>query len=326
MDSKFRYNKLFRQWVLFAPSRAKRPMVNNNFQVKNSEQCPFDKGNEHLTPNELLRIGDDENWRCRIVPNLYNALSIEDEINSKKVGCFEEKSGFGAHEVIIETPHHDKQMFEYSIDEFFDYFTIIKLRLNDLKKDIRLKYFSIFKNQGIDAGASQSHSHSQIIAMPFLPQKIKVDLEYYKEYKKEHERDFFDDIISDEKNFQKGILYENSSFIAMVPFASKYPFETLIIAKDDINSILNCEDKELYALSEVMNFIFKKLFQALGDIPFNLSIKNGDIQSKRNPNRFHILISPRLYKTAGFELDSDIFINTFMPEVAAQILLSNKGE
>ncbi|MEA3498904.1 MAG: galactose-1-phosphate uridylyltransferase, partial [Campylobacterota bacterium] len=104
------------------------------------------------------------------------------------------------------------------------------------------------------------------------------------------------------------------------------PFETLIIAKDNISSIIECEDKELYALSELMNFVFKKLYKALGDIPFNLSIKNGDIQNKNNPNRFHILITPRLYKTAGFEIDSDIFINTFMPEDAAKILLTNEGE
>lgn len=327
MDSRFRYNKLYRQWVLFAPNRAKRPSQTIQTKSKNTNtSCPFDKGNEHLTPNEILRIGDNKTWRCRIVPNLYNALSIEQEISSQKKLCFEEKSGFGAHEVIIETPDHEKQMFNYSLDEFFDYFNIISLRLNDLKKDTRLKYFSVFKNQGYDAGASQEHSHSQIIATPFLPKKIKEDLEYFENFEKEHERSFFDDLISDEKNFKKGILCENNSFIAMVPFAAKYPFEIVFICKDKISSINKCNDKQIYGLSELMNFVFKKIYSSLGDISFNMSIKNGDIQNKNNPNRLHIIISPRIFKTAGFELDSDIFINSFMPELAAKILLSNKGE
>ncbi|MEA3289638.1 MAG: galactose-1-phosphate uridylyltransferase [Campylobacterota bacterium] len=326
MDSQFRYNKLYKQWVLFAPSRAKRPMANNIATTSISQECPFDEGNEHLTPNELLRVGDENNWRCRVVPNLYNALSIEEPPSSKKVLSFEQKNGFGAHEVIIETPDHKKQMFEYETGEFFDYFNIIKLRVADLKKDIRLRYLSIFKNHGVDAGASQEHAHSQIIATPFLPKKIKEDMEYCKEYKLEHERDFFDDLISDEKNFGKGILFENNSFIALNPYASKYPFEILIICKEDIASIIACEDKELYALSEVGNFVFKKLFKALGDISFNMILKNGDLQNGNNPNRFHIIITPRLYKTAGFEIDSDIFINTFLPEVAAKILLTKQGE
>jgi len=321
MNSKFRYNKLLRQWVLFAPSRAKKPINIDILNKTTTKQCPFDKGNEHLTPNELIRIGDEQNWRCRVVPNLYNALSIDDKIESKKVGCFEEKSGFGAHEVIIETPNHKKQMFTYTTQEFFDYFTIIGLRLNDLKKDIRLKYFSVFKNHGIDAGASQEHSHSQLIAMPFLPKNIKDDMSYFQNYKDEHQRDFFDDLISDEKNFGKTILYENSSFIALNPFASKYPFEILVICKDDISFIGKCEDKEIYALSETMNFVFGRLYKALGNISFNMMIKNGDIQNENNPNRLHITITPRLYKTAGFEIDSDIFINTFIPEDATKILL-----
>lgn len=322
--SEFRYNKLAKEWVLFAPNRAKRPTQNIVNNKINNKECPFDESHEYLTPNELIRIGDEKNWKCRIVPNLYNALNIDDPIESKRDGCFEKKSGFGAHEVIIETPEHFRSMFEFNINEFYDYLSIIKLRLLDLKKDLRINYFSVFKNHGIDAGASQPHSHSQIIATPFIPKSISKNLQEYSNYKKKHDRDFFDDIIFDEKNFKKGILFENSTFIAFCPYASKYPFEILIISKDKIASIIDCEDTHIYALAEVLEFVYKKLYNALGDFSFNMLFKNGDIQNKNNSNRFHLQITPRLYRIAGFELDSDIFINTFLPEKATQILLQSK--
>ncbi len=323
--SEFRYNKLIQQWVLFAPNRAKKPIKIEIKDQNNIEgKCPFCPGNEDLTPNELLRINDKSgSWACRIVPNLYNALGINTEISSSKEGNFEKRNGFGAHEVIIETPCHEKQIFDFNVDEFYNYYTAVKLRLLDLKKDNRLKYFSVFKNYGIDAGASQPHSHSQLIAMPFLPPKIKEQLQWCENYKTEHDREFFDDMIYDEKNFKKGILKENNYFLAYCPYASKYPFEIMVIAKKQTSSIHLMGDDALYALSEISRYLFETLFKKLGDFSFNMILKNGDIQNEQNPNRFHMQILPRLYKTAGFELDGDIFINTFLPEQAAKILKDN---
>ncbi len=324
--SEFRYNKLTRSWTLFAPNRAKRPNDFDDQKDKfqsSKESCPFEPGNEVMTPNEVARIEDkSKNWKCRVVPNLYHALSIDIESKSKKEKNFEKRSGFGAHEVIVETNDHDLQMFDFTIENFTDYLNIIKKRIESLRKDGRLKYFSIFKNSGLDAGATLEHSHTQLIAMPFIPDNIACDLNFYKEFKDKHDRSFFDDLIYDEKSFKKTILMENSSFIAYCPYASSFSFEVMIMAKDDIPSILGFKDTHIYALSELMEFVFKKYKTSLGEIPFNMLIKNGDIQAKSadNPNRFHIQILPRIYKLAGFELDTHVTINTILPELAADIL------
>lgn len=320
--SEFRYNKLAKHWVLFAPNRAKRP---SNFEaIKENEKditnCPFEKGNESQTPNDVARIEDEKGWKCRVVPNLYHALSIDEDISSYKTGCFENKSGFGAHEVIIETPYHHKTMFEFTHEEFYDYFSIIKLRIDDLKKDIRLKYFSVFKNFGVNGGATLEHPHSQLIAMPFIPKTIENELIFYKKYKDDTQRDFFDDIIYEERNFAKGLLIENETFTAFCPYASRYPFEINIICLKGKNSILDLSDSDIYSLCDIMSFCFGKLYKSLGKCDFNLLIKNGAINSDENFNRFHIQIIPRLYRIAGFELDSNIMINTFLPETAAKIL------
>jgi UDPglucose--hexose-1-phosphate uridylyltransferase len=326
--SEFRYNKLTRQWVLFAPNRARRPHSNTYNQTQTTNQpCPFDQGNESLTPQELLRVPHKkQNWNCRVVPNLYNALCIEQENKAYKFLNFELKSGFGAHEVIIETPEHNKTMTSFNTHELFEYFYTIQLRLKDLKKDTRLKYFSVFKNYGIDAGASQEHAHSQIIATPFLPKSIQEDLDFFQHHKEETNRDFFDDFLYDEKLFEQGILKENNYFVAFCPYASQHPFEVMVLAKDPLSSIITFEEYHLYALAEIVHYLFGKLSHSLGDFAFNMILKNGAIQEKHNPNRFHLQILPRLFKTAGFEIDSDIFINTFPPEDVAQILKNKKDQ
>ncbi len=326
--SEFRYCKLKRDWTLFSPKRAKRPSSfgKNILFNQKRDDCPFEEGNEHLTISEISRISDHHDinkWRCRVVPNLYNALSIERTPTSKRDSFFETRDGFGAHEVIIETPHHNLQMYDFEIDNFIDYFTIIKERLEGLKRDTRVKYISIFKNHGKNAGATLSHSHSQLIAMPFIPKKEMKNIKFYKKYYQKHKRNLFNDIIYEEKEHKKGILFENSSFIAFCPYASSFAFEVMIISKNSHSCINQLNDKEIYALSEVMTFVFHRLKKALEDFPFNMIIKNApflDDSKIDNSYRFHIHIIPRLYNIAGYELDSDIFINTILPETAAKVL------
>jgi UDPglucose--hexose-1-phosphate uridylyltransferase len=321
--SELRYNKLSKEWVLFAPNRAKRPInySHGSLKTNNIQSCPFEVGNESKTPDEVARIDDEQGgWRCRVVPNLYHALDINDKLKSYRNGCFEVKSGFGAHEVIIETPDHEHHMFEFSVDEFFNYFSIIKIRLSDLKNDVRIKYFSVFKNFGINGGATLEHPHSQLIATPFIPKSVQNDLNDFKVYKEQTQRDFFDDIIYEEVSNSTGILYENERVIAFCPYASRYPFEISIMLKAQKSSILELSDTDIYSFSEVMQYCFSQLKKALGECDFNMLIKNGAIAQEDNPNRFHIQILPRLYKMGGFELDSDIMINTFFPHTAAKIL------
>jgi UDPglucose--hexose-1-phosphate uridylyltransferase len=285
-----------------------------------TDMCPFDKGNEFMTPNEVARIGE-ETWRCRVVPNLYHALSIDTEPAAFKESCFEKQSGFGAHEVIIETDEHALHMTNFEHRHFLDYLELIRMRIDNLQQDSRIKYFSLFKNSGLNAGATLEHAHSQLMAMPFIPPKIASDLSYYQEYKKQHGRDLFDDYIHEEKLHKKGILFENSSFIALCPYASRFAFEVMIVAKEPIASILACEDTHIYALAEVMELVFTKLRLSLGeDFAFNMVIKNGDLRDPKNPNRFHIEILPRLYKIAGFELESGVYINTMLPETVVEVL------
>lgn len=332
--SEFRYCKLKNEWRLFAPERLKRPNDLNNKKEQpvrfdiNDEHCPFDMGKEKFTISEIARIEQNGQWQCRVVPNLYNALSIDVENISSREKCFEKHSGFGAHEVVIETPFHNKQIWDFDYNDFVNYFTILQDRAKSLKNDHRLAYLSIFKNYGENGGASLSHSHSQIMAMPFLPKKIKEEISLKKEFYLEHKRALLDDLVYEEREFEKGIVFENKEFILYCPYASEFTFEAKIVAKSKLSSLIEFNKSEISSLSDIVKVYFNSMYKALGDVSFNMIINNapyeGYDENTKEYFRFNIELKPRLYKQAGFELDSNISINVVLPEEAAKIYKESK--
>lgn len=324
--SEFRYCKLSKEWILFAPERLLRPKdfhKNQNALNNCDEECPFDLGKEELTPHEIARISQEHSWQCRVVPNLYNALSIDIEPKSTKEGFFDKFSGFGAHEVLIETPVHDKQMEDFEYNEFSNYLKLLQQRAQNLQKDVRLSYLSIFKNQGENAGASLSHAHTQLMAMPFVPKKILEEIEEKKSYYQEHKRALMDDLVYEELAYQQNIVCENSDFVVYCPYASSVAFEVKIVSKKKLSSLVEFESKDIAALSDILHDFFKRFKRTLGvNVAFNMLIKNAPYEAYDTKTkeyfRFSIQILPRLYKAAGFELDSGVFINVVLPEVAAK--------
>lgn len=322
--SEFRYCKFTQEWTLFAPERLKRPIYFTPLHTlrKDAQECPFDRGKEEYTPHEIDRIDQKGEWQCRVVPNLYNALSIDYAPSSSKDFYFEKMSGFGAHEIIIETPEHHKQIWDYDYNEFVNYLTIIQKRVTNLKNDKRLAYLSIFKNQGENAGASLYHSHTQIMALPYISSQLSHLIEYKKSYYQQHKRAMLDDLLYEEQQYDKNIIIENSDFLVFCPYASQHAFQVKIVAKKRLSSLIEFEPNHIASLSDILHEFFKKFHKALGEVSFNMIIKNAPYRdyssSTKEYYRFHIDIIPRIYKIAGFELDSNIHINVVMPDKAAK--------
>lgn len=331
--SEFRYCKLEKEWRLFAPDRLKRPNdLHNKREIHPGElihdKCPFDMGKEQFTPDEITRISQNGEWKCRVVPNLYNVLSINVQSKSERNGFFENYSGFGAHEIVIETPIHNKQIWDYDYNDLLNYFTIIQERVINLKRDDRFAYLSVFKNQGENAGSSMSHSHSQIIALPFVPKKTKEACLYKKSYYDEHKRALLDDLVYEELAYEKNIISQNSEFVIYCPYASEFAFEAKIVSKKKLSSLIEFTRSDLSALCDIVNEFFTGYYKVLGEVPFNMIIKNAPYEGYNDKTkeyyRFHIEIKPRIYKQAGFELDNDISINVMLPEEATKIYKENK--
>jgi UDPglucose--hexose-1-phosphate uridylyltransferase len=316
------------RWVIISGERGKRP---SDFAIEKEIQevsfCPFCAGQEDKTPPEIVAYreenskADSPGWWVRVVPNKFPILQIEGHLNRVGEGMYDRMNGVGAHEVIIETPDHHKEIFELEDKRIEDILWIYRDRIIDLKKDVRFQYILIFKNRGIAAGASLSHPHSQLIATPIVPKRVKEEIRGAKSYYEYKERCVFCDIVRQEINTRERLIIENEDFVAIEPFAPRFPFETWILPKVHNCSFENIQKKEVSNLAQVLKDILERINKVLDNPPFNYIIHSAPLNSSNlSYYHWHIEIIPKLTKVAGFEWGTGFYINPTPPEEAARFL------
>ena len=244
-----------------------------HFQVEphtpSAAMCPFCGGNERLTPPEIyvLRPGapspNGPGWSLRVVPNKFPTLRIEGELGRRALGLFDLSNGVGAHEVIIETPDHRKQMADLSLPELEQILTTYKLRSLDLRGDRRLKYSLIFKNFGLPAGASLEHTHSQLIALPIVPKRVLEELRGAERYFEFRGRCPYCDMLHQEADDQERIVCENPGYVAFCPYVSSFPFEVWILPKEHRSDFAATPNEELPDFARLMQEVLRRLRAAL---------------------------------------------------------------
>ncbi len=326
--SEIRYDLIHNEYVIIAPERLHRPIELATPEIEIPKNCPFCPGNEDLTTKEIFSIKINGKWVTRVVPNLYKAVAIESDFDFDTDGMNEKFGGFGAHEIIIDTPKHNANFNTLSEEEIFYYLKTIKERVVDLKKDKRIIQLNIFKNKGIKAGASQPHPHTQIIGLPiisnFQRNLFKRSFDFYKEKGKSLYEEVF---LFESKNKRK--IYESREFLIYAPFASAFAFESIILSRN-YSSIEFMNDEVLKELSVNIKSLFNVLNLELGDFAFNMlfylppinkNFENEDYFDEIDKIfRFFIRVTPRIYNIAGFELMSNSAINPVVPEEVAKLL------
>jgi UDPglucose--hexose-1-phosphate uridylyltransferase len=316
------------RWVIISAERGKRP---SDFLIelerKKGGFCPFCEGNEDKTPPEVLAYRQNNSspnkpgWKIRVVSNKYPALQIEGELNRRGYGVYDFMSGVGAHEVIIETPDHNKDLFDLEVGHIEDVWWAIRDRVLDLKKDSRFEYILVFKNHGAAAGASLEHTHSQLIATPIIPKRVAEELEGFRKHYSYKERCIFCDMIRQEKETGERIVMENDGFIAFEPFAPRFPFETWVLPKTHVMNFENSRKEDYADLAKILKEIIKRINRALADPPYNFMIHTGPLKNDKYYDfHWHMEIIPKLTKVAGFEWGSGFYINPTPPEDAAKFL------
>lgn len=325
-----RKDPIIGRWVIIATERSLKPIdfkIEIEEKNKDLSKCPFEEGNENLTPPEILsyrKQGTNKNepgWWVRVVPNKFPALRIEGGLDKKGIGVYDMMNGIGAHEIVIETPNHFEEMSDMREEQIQDVIWAWRDRVLDLKKDKRFKYILIFKNKGAQAGASLEHSHSQIIALPIVPIRVQQEINGAKEYYNFKDRCVFCDIVQQELDERERVVEENHEFISIVPFASRFPFEICILPKKHSSDFIDVSKRDVLSLSKVLKRSLLRLKKALNDPPFNLIIHTSPLdQYNLNYYHWHIEIMPRLTKVAGFEWGTGFYINPAKPEDCSKFL------
>jgi UDPglucose--hexose-1-phosphate uridylyltransferase len=247
------------RWVIIATDRARRPSDFSHEPVPppGARFCPFCYGNEQKTPPEILAYrreggSNGPGWSVRVVPNKFPVLGIEGELNRQGDGMFDRMNGIGAHEVIIETPDHNTNMAEMPEKQLEEVLYAYRDRILDLKRDFRFRYIVVFKNFGEAAGASLEHPHSQLIALPVIPKRVKEEVDGAKLYFDFKERCVYCDIMRQEETSGVRLVIETERFVALEPYAPRFPFETWIMPRRHESHFENSDPASLQNLAWVL--------------------------------------------------------------------------
>jgi UDPglucose--hexose-1-phosphate uridylyltransferase len=121
--SEIRQNKVTKQWVIYSPARRKRPRDFGKEKkgaplAEHDEHCPFCPGNERmLTPVVAETTDQGGRWQVRVVPNKFPALTPGGGLQRSTRGIYLTMRGHGRHEVVIESPFHNRQIGTMSLPE-----------------------------------------------------------------------------------------------------------------------------------------------------------------------------------------------------------------
>jgi UDPglucose--hexose-1-phosphate uridylyltransferase len=191
------------------------------------QACPFDKPDSG--PKPILLVPPDGPNPVRVLPHPDPLYRIEGQPGRVAEGIYDKMGPTGAHEVVVETAQHGRRLSQFSDEEIERVLTAWGSRIFDLKKDVRFKYVSVFKNQGAEAGEEWSHAHSQVTATIFVPRRIKYELTAAHEWYKERERCIFCDVVRQEEKKGTRIVDVQGDYYAICPYASRVPYEVWLL-------------------------------------------------------------------------------------------------
>ena len=280
-----------------------------------------------MTPPEIMAYrpeGSKSNspgWTLRVVPNKFPALMIEGELDRRADGVYDLMNGVGAHEVIIESPDHKASLAGLSEKHLEDVFWAYRDRILDLRKDSRLRYILIFKNQGAAAGATLEHTHSQLIALPIVPTSVLDEIDGCRAHFQDKERCIYCDIIHQEIADRSRVVGENAEFLSIAPYAPRFPFEVWVLPKRHTSYFEESQKFQFEALARIFSDTMRRLDRALGSPPYNFILHTSPLHEKTGEfYHWHIEVMPKLAQVAGFEWGTGFYINPVPPEEAAAFL------
>jgi len=354
--SELRKNPVSNSWVVIATGRAKRPHA---FKVKRAQfqqprrQCPFCNLEKSGTDNpvqlyplntktkfakQLKRASDyqkmgDEIWSLVVVPNKFPSFVPGGSLAEKKVGHHTVIPGRGYHEVLI-TASHDKHFGCLPEDKLEEVLRAYQDRYLSLRDKKFINYIAIIHNHGPEAGASLTHPHSQIFAIPVLPRDIRNSLNGSKRYWRQHGKCVHCMMVGWERKKKKRIVYENDDFVVLCPFGSSVAFETRIYPKKHLSYFEEIKPKERKNLAKSFKQALARLDKALNNPPYNFFLhtapcdvcspqgnsRGAKSQRKYSHYHWHFEIMPKISLWAGFELSTGLEISTVDPDQAAEML------
>lgn len=282
--SELRWNPLLKTYTMVASNRQGRPNMPKDW-------CPFCPGSGKV-PDE---------YDVFVYPNDFPALSANPpEPEVEGTDLYKVEKSYGKCEVILYSPEHNTSVPQLSVAHLTKLVNLWAERTAEIAKDKKVQYIFPFENRGEVVGVTMPHPHGQIYGYPFVPLKLRVELDSCKEHHAKHGTDLLGDMNQEEVKFGKRIVAENESFLVYLPFFTDYPYGIFIVHKSLRGSLTQFSEKEKHDLAEIiknstgaLDTLFDKPF------PYMMCIHQTPVNTKEYEDcdlyyRFHIEFYPPL--------------------------------
>ena len=326
--SELRQDIITGDWVVIAKARSQKPEMFKDQEEPtpsiHSADCVFCHPEETGQKKDtLIYYKEDGEWSLRVFPNKFPSFARQSNV----VRHFEEgpyfgMEGVGYHEIIV-TRSHERTYGEMTVEEVAELIDAFRTRYLDLMNKKSVNYILIIHNHGKKAGASQTHPHCQLFAIPVVSPGIELELKGAERYHRSTGECPFCNIIRWEEQEKKRVVFENKSFLVITPFASRSAFELWIMPKKHSPYFERIKQKEEWEFGEALQQAMKKLFLGLNNPSINFYLHTSPCDGRDYQHyHWHLEILPRTSVWAGFEMATGIEISTVAPEDAAKFLKS----
>jgi UDPglucose--hexose-1-phosphate uridylyltransferase len=293
--------------------------------------CPLCESQEERTAPELWverpqGAPNGPGWLTRVVPNHAPMVRVEGMLERRGDGIFDTVTGVGAHELIVESPHHHESLATLDDAGRTRVLWALRERINDLRRDVRFRHFFAFKNHGTGAGAALSHAHTQLLALPVVPREVQEEVDGARAHYAAKERCVFCDIIRQEEADGARVIATTPGFVALAPFASRSPFETWILPRAHHAHFESSSFEACWELATMLGTVLRGLNQALETPPYMLALHNAPVPDGQDFYHWHIEVVPRVTRQGSLEALAGFHLNPTRPEDAAQFLRSIADE
>lgn len=320
-----RRDPLSGRWIIVATERARRPgnfvVTNNSGTEDKPRRCPLCHSRRKPV---YAREG------VRIIPSREYSFDSALMLERRHHGLYDQMTGLGIHEIVIETPDHIANMADLDARQIQHVLGAYACRFRDLEKNPSLANVQVYKNHGPTISHRHiQHACSHILATPVRPRRVKEKLQEAQKYFEAKKACLYCDLIHQEIGTGKRLVLETRHFIAVTPFAARFLFEVWILPKghhcDFTGGIRGCEED----LAGMLKGVLQKLKEGLDDPAYNLIVQTAPYRRKGDGYKWetlerdyhwHIEIIPRLTQAAGFEKGTGFYICGIPPEDTAEYL------
>ena len=327
-----RKDPLTRSWVLTGdavPETAPRPATECRL-------CPASPARlQQVSSRAAIHGGP---WSARAVVHPQAVYHIEGAADRRGEGLYDRMPTLGAHELLVENPQHDRQLWQADDAEIEQFLLLAAQRIQDLKGDARFRYISVYKNFGLGSGQEFEHPNSELAATTFIPRRVLYELRAGLDYFKQKERCVFCDILAQEMRSGQRLVEARGDFVALCPYATRVPYEAWILCRTHDASF------ERFALSRPgpirdLAGLLKRTLQRIRPITesFHMVLHTSPNRSHQSASlgywktldddyHWHLEILPILAAKAKSYTFKEVYYSPVSPETAARRLREAKLE